>query len=46
LVKKEGLIDAVSEAKPTAVPSARNYYFPIPIFEMELHPDWSQNAGY
>jgi len=46
LVKKEGLIDAVSEAKPTAVPSARNYYFPIPIFEMELHLDWSQNAGY
>ena len=46
LVKNKGLIDAVSEAKPTAIPSTRNYYFPIPLSEMELHPDWSQNPGY
>ena len=46
LVKNGELINAISEVKPTADPTIRNYYFPIPLIEMELNPNWSQNPGY
>jgi hypothetical protein len=46
LVKNGELINAISEVKPTADPTTRNYYFPIPLIEMELNPNWSQNPGY
>ena len=46
LAKNGELINAISEVKPTADPTIRNYYFPIPLIEMELNPNWSQNPGY
>ena len=46
LVKNGELINAISEVKPKADPTIRNYYFPIPLIEMELNPNWSQNPGY
>lgn len=46
LVRMGKLEERVAAAKPGVTPGTRNYLFPIPLRELDLNPNLSQNTGY